>query len=73
LDINHIYHTEFEEQLSKSGITLWLAAINPEPLRNIERSQLGKALGHERKLFIMEQVADDSQAIAEEATQKEIS
>lgn len=50
--------TEFEDQLSDAGITLWLAALNPEPLRIVENSPLGETLGHERMFFNVEQVVE---------------
>ena len=40
--------TAAEEKLRMSGVSLWLAALNPEALRVVERSALGRALGHER-------------------------
>lgn len=36
--------TEIEEQLSEAGITLWLAALNPEPLKVIRHAPLGEKL-----------------------------
>jgi high affinity sulfate transporter 1 len=39
---------DLEERLREAGIMLWLVALNPEPLRTIQRSSLGEALGHER-------------------------
>jgi MFS superfamily sulfate permease-like transporter len=50
--------TEAEEKLHDGGITLWLAALNPEPLKVIERSPLGQTLGHERIFFNLEQVVE---------------
>ena len=43
--------TEAQGKLRSRGITLWLAAVNPDLLRTIERSPLGAALGHERMFF----------------------
>jgi MFS superfamily sulfate permease-like transporter len=45
--------TEAEQKLRERGITLWLAALNPDLLRRIERSPLGAALGRERMFFDM--------------------
>ena len=42
---------EFEEDLESEGITLWLAGLNPEPLKIIRRAPLGKKLGNERMFF----------------------
>jgi MFS superfamily sulfate permease-like transporter len=43
--------TEAEESLRSRGIHLWLAALNPDMLKLVERSPLGVALGHERMFF----------------------
>jgi len=40
--------TSMEATLRSSGITLWLAGLNPEVLKVIERSPLGETLGHAR-------------------------
>ncbi len=50
--------TEFEEQLHDAGISLWLAALNPEALHRIRRSPLGKKLGNERLFLNLEQVVE---------------
>jgi MFS superfamily sulfate permease-like transporter len=50
--------SDFEERLSETRITMWLAALNPEPLRTIERSSLGEVLGHERMFFNLEQAVE---------------
>jgi MFS superfamily sulfate permease-like transporter len=47
--------SEFEARLREGGISLWLAALNPEALRVTERSPLGAVLGHERMFFTVEQ------------------
>jgi SulP family sulfate permease len=43
--------TEAEENLRAQGVTLWLAAVNPDLLKTIKRSPLGVALGEERMFF----------------------
>jgi high affinity sulfate transporter 1 len=43
--------TEAEENLRRDGIVLWLAALNPEVLAMVKRSQLGQSLGRERMFF----------------------
>jgi sulfate permease, SulP family len=43
--------TEGEQNLRARGVELWLAALNPDVLKVIERSPLGQALGHERMFF----------------------
>ncbi len=42
---------EAEQNLRARGITLWLAALNPNLLKVVDRSPLGVALGHERMFF----------------------
>lgn len=42
-------------QLAEAGIMLWLAALNPEPLRTVQRSSLGEVLGRGRMFFNLEQ------------------
>ncbi len=49
---------ELEEELREQGISLWLAALNPEPLAVIQRSSLGKLLGRERMFFNLEQAVE---------------
>ncbi len=46
---------EAEIKLQQMGITLWLAALNPEPLELVQKSALGKKLGRERMFFNLEQ------------------
>jgi sulfate permease, SulP family len=43
--------TADEEKLRELGITLWLTALNPEALKVVLRSPLGKTLGRERMFF----------------------
>ncbi|MEJ2736024.1 MAG: sodium-independent anion transporter, partial [Anaerolineae bacterium] len=50
--------TGFEEKLHEQGITLWLAALNPEPLRFVERAPLGDALGRDRLFLNLEQAVE---------------
>jgi SulP family sulfate permease len=40
-----------EEKLRQHGVALWLTALNPEALRVVRRSALGKVLGRERMFF----------------------
>jgi high affinity sulfate transporter 1 len=50
--------TEFEEQLSEAGVSLWLVTLNPTALHVVERSPLGATLGHERMFFNLEQAVE---------------
>ena len=42
---------EAEAKLREHGVALWLTALNPEALRVVNRSTLGKVLGRERMFF----------------------
>jgi high affinity sulfate transporter 1 len=54
--------TVAERKLRQSGISLCLAALNPEPLRLIQNSDLGKTLGRERMYFNVERAVTSFQA-----------
>jgi anti-anti-sigma factor len=45
---------EAEERARRRGAELWLAALNPQVRRVVERSPLGKALGREKMFFDLE-------------------
>jgi hypothetical protein len=47
--------TAAEMKLRKSGVALWLTALNPEPLLMIQESELGHTLGRARMFFNLEQ------------------
>jgi MFS superfamily sulfate permease-like transporter len=53
--------TDAEKRLQQSGITLWVAALNPEALEIVRRSTLGTALGRQRMYFNLEQAVQDFQ------------
>jgi len=42
---------EGERRMTRQGITVWLAALNPSVLRSIQSSDLAERLGRERLLF----------------------
>jgi len=42
---------EGEEGMRRQGITLWLAALNPEVLKVVQQSPLGETLGRSRMFF----------------------
>jgi high affinity sulfate transporter 1 len=50
--------TAAEKKLQEAGVTLWLAALNPEPLGTIQKSELGKALGRDRLCFNLQQAVE---------------
>jgi hypothetical protein len=43
------------------GVTLWLAGLNPEPLRLVQKSPLGEILGRERMFFNLVQAVETYQ------------
>jgi len=43
--------TDAEEKLREAGVALWLSALNPEAFKVVERSPLGRTLGHGRMFF----------------------
>jgi MFS superfamily sulfate permease-like transporter len=45
---------EAEDKLQRSGITLWLAALNPAVLTTVLRSRIGQFLGRDRMFFNVE-------------------
>ena len=49
--------SEVEKRVRSRGAELWLAALNPQALRGVERSALGAALGRERMLLDLEHAA----------------
>jgi MFS superfamily sulfate permease-like transporter len=50
--------TEAEQRLRGRGVTLWLAALNPDLLKMIDRSTLGIVLGHDRMFFNLPQALE---------------
>ena len=46
---------EAEKRMQQSGISLWLAGLNPEPLQLIQKSELGRRLGRARMYFNIDQ------------------
>ncbi|WP_296701852.1 SulP family inorganic anion transporter [Thiocapsa sp. UBA6158] len=49
---------EGEARLRERGAVLWLVALNPEVLRMVQRSPLGKTLGRERMLFNLQMAVE---------------
>jgi len=54
--------TDAEQNLRARGISLWLAGVNPDLLKTLSRSPLGKTLGHERMFFNLQKVLKAWQA-----------
>ena len=53
--------TEAQKKFLKMGVTLWLAGLNPEPLRLVQKSPLGEILGRERMFFNLSQAVETYQ------------
>ena len=47
--------TQAERQMEQSGIALWLAGLNPEPLQLVQKSVLGRKLGRAGMYFNLDQ------------------
>lgn len=60
--------TEADENLRKRGITLWLAAVNPDLLKTLQQTSLGAALGRARMFFNLHKVLEAWQQRAETVT-----
>ena len=56
--------TEAEERVRRDGITLWLAALNPDVRQVVERAPLGQTLGRERMLFNLEAAVEQYAHVA---------
>src|SRR4030095_13421477 len=50
--------TEAEERARRDGITVWLAAFNPEVRHVVEHSPLGTIFGRDRMLFNLESAVE---------------
>lgn len=50
--------TEGRENQEKRGVDLWLASLNPDLLKIIERSPLGEKLGHDRMFFNLQKALE---------------
>jgi high affinity sulfate transporter 1 len=58
---------EAEEKLRRQGVAMWLAALNPEVLRVVQQSPLGRTLGRERMFFTVESAVRRYEQIATSA------
>jgi MFS superfamily sulfate permease-like transporter len=57
---------EGEEKLRERGIELWLTTLNPEALKVVKSSSLGKALGNGRMFFNLREAVKAYEARGEE-------
>jgi high affinity sulfate transporter 1 len=60
--------TDADDKLRQAGVTLWLAALNPEPLKSLDKSELGKAMGRQRMIFNLEQAVERFHAQSNDVT-----
>lgn len=49
---------EADDKLQRSGVTLWLAALNPEVFATVSRSRIGQILGRDRMFFNVESAVE---------------
>jgi SulP family sulfate permease len=50
--------TDSEQNMRARGVELWLAALNPDLLKTIQRTPLGASLGRERMFFNLDKVVE---------------
>ena len=55
---------EAEERLRRHGVVMWLASLNPEVLKVIQLSPLGRILGRERMFFNVQSAVQHYERIA---------
>ena len=60
-----------EQKLRAAGTALWLVALNPEAFKVVERSPLGRALGHGRMFVNLAQALEAFQATRGTAARSE--
>jgi hypothetical protein len=58
--------TDAERRLQQSGISLWLAGLNPEPLQLVQKSPLGRKLGRAGMYFNVDQAVRSFQKQSED-------
>jgi len=63
--------TEAEKRHRARGVMLWLVGLNPEVLRVVQNSELGKTLGRERMFFNLERAVENFQRKSGETRQGE--
>jgi hypothetical protein len=62
--------TEAEQRLRNSGVSLSLAALNPEPLKLVRNWKLGKVLGRQWMHFNLEEAVRAFQAVSTDSKQR---
>jgi sulfate permease, SulP family len=55
---------EAEEKLRQQGVTMWMASLNPEVLKMVQQSALGRTLGRERMFFNVQGAVQHYEQIA---------
>ena len=70
LDLSGVFDLEYtalkmvieaEKRQRERGVMLWLVGLNPEVLRVVQNSELGKTLGRERMFFNLERAVETFQ------------
>jgi MFS superfamily sulfate permease-like transporter len=55
---------EAEQRLGQQGVAMWMAALNPEVLKVVQQSTLGRTLGRERLFFNVQSAVQHYERIA---------
>jgi len=55
---------EAEQRLRRQGVTMWMAALNPEVLTVVQQSTLGRTLGRARMFFNVQSAVQHYERIA---------
>jgi SulP family sulfate permease len=55
---------EAEQRLRRQGVAMWMAALNPEVLKVVQQSTLGRTLGRERLFFNVQSAVENYERIA---------
>src|SRR3954451_12702282 len=55
---------EAEHHLRREGVTMWMAALNPEVLKVFQQSALGRTLGRERMFFNVQSAVQEYERTA---------
>jgi len=55
---------EAEQRLRRQGVAMWMAALNPEVLKVVQQSALGRTLGQERMFFNVQSAVQQYERMA---------
>jgi MFS superfamily sulfate permease-like transporter len=59
--------TDAEERLRRQGVTVWMATLNPDVLKVVQQSPLGRTLGRERMFFNVQTAVEHYEQMAASA------